>query len=720
MFKNFFLTAVFFGFSFFLFGQKPKIQPKDKFIESLSLKVDTVVYSSDKNTFEFQKENYLFFKSNSTHDIAELTLIPSLDTLIQSIILLPSNEFSVLDSMKHYSQQYYRAKLRFNDLDNARFLNLQFLVKLNNGKTINQEFKLYPYKETYISYDTEPIDLFLDEEKAIEMPCLNVYNINMDNDFSEIADYEVKVGQAVNTLKLSVKPKIMNAAKIITLKLKTIRPFVNSQNELTFNLPPIRVRFNIKPNRVDYLNPEKSVVYFNSNFKSSEDIQFEYNRNMGLRKTYRIEDSQESGGNLIAEIFTQSQLGNSNKILCKIRTFALHRINEGYLYLKDGDKTRFLTNFNIIEKPRIDEIAVMHDGEDWNSNLSVYPGERFELRVKGTGLQQSSLQFEGIENVIRDTTRLSDEVAFFIVKIPLNLPKKKVNIFMNKLSTQYSVLIKEYQTPTDFDFINVNYDGQNNVPLNSDLFNKPIFYNGEIKDINLLFDPSKIDEGGKLFGKQFFDIEIKVFNSRNDLLELQNINNLAMVPRETSPRSAFYDAKDVRFQPISLNDFLVHKTYTFDPFTQIYVTIKHNDLKHGSNGYTRKIKLIVKRKYSLDVQVSFPAGLLLYKFGVKNTSDTKYSNLSGISLAFIAQLQFYQDNNVNKFKPYSIGAGFIAIDAFNFSQSSTNRDLGIVVLGTLTPIQRGKLSIPLYLGGGYLINQGNWFVLFGPGLRFSF
>ncbi len=700
-------------------AQKIKETLKEGFIDELSLRIDTLVYTSEKNTFEYQKEKYLFFKSITNQDLFELTIIPKQDTLIESIKMIHSNDFLLVDSLRHFSEQYYRAKIRFNDLDNAKYLSLVFVIQLKTGKSINQEYKLFPYKDTYISYDVEPMDLFLDEEKVIEMPSQNVYNIRIDNDFSELNDYEIKLGQAVNTLKINIKPKVLGN-KSLTLKLKTLKPFVNAQNELSFDLPHIKIKFNVKPNRIDYINPEKFTVYFNPDFKAADDIQFDLNRNMGLRKTYRIEDQQETGGNLIAEIFTQSQLVNSNKVLCKIRTFALHRVNEGYLYIKDGDKTRFLTNFNIIEKPRIDEIAIMHDGEDWTGNLGVYPGEKFEVRIKGTGLQQSSLQFEGIENVIRDTTRLSDEVAFFIVKVPVSLPKKKVNVFLNKRSTEYSLLIKEYQLPTDFDFIIVNYDGEKNIPLNSDAFNKPIFYDGNIKDINFVFDPSKIDENGKLNGKQYFDIEIKIFNSKNDLVEMQNLNNLAIVPSDNSPRSAFYDSKDARFLPISINDFLVHKTYTFDPFTQIIISVKHNDLKHGANGYTRKLKLIIKKKYNLDVQVSFPAGLLLYKFGDTTSVESKFKNLSGISIAFIAQLQFYDENNVNKFKPYSIGAGFIAFDAFNFSQNSANRDLGVVALGTLTPLQRGKLSIPLYLGGGYLINQDDWFLLFGPGLRFSF
>lgn len=698
----------------FSFAQKGK--EKEGFIDNLLLRLDTVVYASDKNTFEFQKEKYLFFKSQNGQDICEISVHPRQDTLVESIQLLSSSDFVIIDSLRHFSGQYYRAKVKFNDLDNTRYLSMLFVIKLKSGKIFNQEYKLFPYRDTYISYDIEPIELFLDEEKVIEMPCTNVYNVKMDYDFSEYPDFEIKLSPSVNTLKFNIKPKVLGN-KSIVLNLKTLKPYINQKNELSFDLSPIKIKFNVKPNRVDYINPEKFTIYFNPDFKAAEDIQFDFNRNMGLRKTYRVEDQQESGGNLIAEIFTQSQLGNNNKVLCKIRTFALHRMNDGYLYIKDGDKTRFLTNFNIIEKPRIDEIAVMHDGEDWNTNLSVYPGEKFEVRVKGTGLLQSTLQFEGIDNVIRDTTRLSDEVAFFIVKTPLDIPKKKVNIFMNKRSTQYSLFIKEYQQTTDFDFITVNYDGKRNVPLSNDLFNKPIFYENTINDINLLMDPSKIDEKGKLNGKQYIDIEIRVMNAQNNLIEVQNINNVAVCPNETSPRGAFYDSKDCRTQSINLNDYLFRKTYSLEHWTQIYITVKHNELKHGNTGYQRRVKIILKRKYFLDVQVSFPAGLLTYKF---RESESNLSNFFGISLAFIAQMQFYDGNAINRFKPYSFGAGFIAIDAFNFSQNNSNRDLGIVALGTLTPIQRTKFSFPLYAGGGYLVNQGSWFVLFGPGLTIRF
>ena len=46
--------------------------------------------------------------------------------------------------------------------------------------------------------------------------------------------------------------------------------------------------------------------------------------------------------------------------------------------------------------------------------------------------------------------------------------------------------------------------------------------------------------------------------------------------------------------------------------------------------------------------------------------------------------------------------------------------MSIVVIGSIYPTRKDvKLSFPLYLGGGYMLNKGKWFVLLGPGIRVS-
>jgi hypothetical protein len=112
--------------------------------------------------------------------------------------------------------------------------------------------------------------------------------------------------------------------------------------------------------------------------------------------------------------------------------------------------------------------------------------------------------------------------------------------------------------------------------------------------------------------------------------------------------------------------------------------------------------------------VSFPAGLLTKRFNQEG-----FGTLSGVSMAIIAQFSFYHPRRIAKFRPFKFGAGFLALNAFNFSENSNNRDVGVVVLGSLYPLQgkARKLSFPLFLGAGYFLSEKQFFYLLGPGIR---
>ena len=88
-------------------------------------------------------------------------------------------------------------------------------------------------------------------------------------------------------------------------------------------------------------------------------------------------------------------------------------------------------------------------------------------------------------------------------------------------------------------------------------------------------------------------------------------------------------------------------------------------------------------------------------------------------MAMIAQFSFYDPERIGKFKPYKVGAGFLALNAFNFNEGA-DRDVAIVVLGSLYPTRKDvKLTFPLYFGGGYFLGAKKLFVLVGPGIRIS-
>jgi hypothetical protein len=243
-----------------------------------------------------------------------------------------------------------------------------------------------------------------------------------------------------------------------------------------------------------------------------------------------------------------------------------------------------------------------------------------------------------------------------------------------------------------------------------------VFYDNIIKDVNIVFDPNKIDVNDKTYGKQYINIEVRLLNKDNDLIEIEKIENVVVCPGDKSPRSGHYDQSDCNQQDINLNDYLDHKTFHLPAFTQIIITISHDESKYDdTKGNKKKIRLVLVRKINLDLQLSFPTGLLVKDFG-----ESGIGSLSGISASVLFNITPYEKKESGKLSPYSIGAGFLALNALNLSSTSTS-DLGVVIMGTIQPFRKNaKFSVPIYLGYGYFVKSGKFFTILGPGLQFNF
>lgn len=687
--------------------------------KDIILQTDTVKYSFNKSNIQFLGEKYFYFKVYNNTEIAEITLIPEKAEEIEYINLLPSLDFSIIDSISYINDKYFRGKIQFSSLYNSKFPRFVFEVKTKGEKAFKEEIKLYPYFETSIESPSEEVfELYVGEDKTIELGAKNGYNIRSEEGWITTKNLEYKIIPTSNAVKFLVRPTETGYEEI-TFKPRTSKPFLNEFNQLAYELKPIILKFQVKPSRINYINFEKTEFFFDPQFNSNIEVQLDLNKNLALRRTYRIENQQEPGGRLVAELYTVSYVGNNNKILAWLRPYSLHRMSEGYLYLKEGDVTKFITNFDIIEKPQIDKLSLLRDGEDWTNNLSVYPGEKIEVRVEGTGLLKAEVQFDAVKNFTLDTTRRSDNVLYYFLKVPVDFSKRKVSVFMNKNITRYEFLVREHQVPKELDFVSLNYDNYF-LPITSDKFNKPILYRETIEDVIISFDPKKIDQANKIYGKQFLNIEVKIFNSSKDLIEVQRLENLVICPGDNSHRYAFYDLKDCRKSNVNLNDYLLHKTYDLDGWSTLEIVIKHNDAKYGLPGYSRKIIIIKERLVLLDLQVSFPTGLLVKRFSSDSLSRG-IGRFTGISTAFLTQLSFYDRHSIGKLKPYKVGVGLIALDIFNLNVKNNQRDLGIVVIGSLLPLRKNsRFTFPLYAGFGYLIQNRIWFMVFGPGIQFNF
>ncbi len=692
----------------------PENETKTNSISDVVIKIDNNEYYYLKDNLQFEGETYLFFTADSPQAVAQIKVYPkSKGSPIKNFKLLELDEYKILDSLVFIDNEYYTGRIRFNNLIEAKYPSLIFNYSDNEAGFINKEIKLMPYFTPKFTYDDSSAELFRGEEKSIVIGGENLFNIKISADWKRSNSIEYRLIRDGRNLRLSVRADKTGKLKL-PLELKTNNPIINEEGEVTQTLQTINFEFNVKPSRLVFVNTDKEYVFFEQDRRQSEEIRIDYHSNFELKKNYRIEDKQEPGGTLIAEIFIKS-ITSDNKVLADIKTYDLHRIKDGYLYIKDGSRTMFMTNFNIVNKPEISKIEILREGGDWTSSLNVYPGEKIEVKIEGNGLYDAEITFDGC-NQNKDSVRVSDKVIFYDVSIPIDIPRKKIMVFLNKNITSHELMVREYKRPADLEFVEINY-GTRNYAITNKHFNQAVFYDKTIKDINIVFNSDKIDYKNKLYGKQYLTIEIRILDDKNKLLDLQTISNIVVCPGESSPRHAFYGDSDCKQQSIRINDHLLRKTYNLDAFSQIIITIKHNENHYSKGGKTQKASIFVERKIGFDIMVSFPAGLL-----VKEFSESGIGNLSGISTSVLAEISFYDPNRIGAKKPYKFGVGFIALNAFNFGESENiKRDIGIVSIAVIEPIRgNAKFSVPIYFGVGYLLKENDFFAIFGPGIRLHF
>lgn len=676
----------------------------------VKIRVDTLQYAFSKDAIKFRNEHHLPFAYTNEETVAEIRLFvtsESLNTLTQ-IKILPSADFDQLDSLSYISDGYFRTRLRFKSISDTDFLHLTLAVT-QNGITSNRVLNLLPFTKTHVQIKSPDEDLFIGEEKRFEIASDQVSNLKLDGLWKQQGDLEYRLFEQNGSAYLSVIPG-RSGSHSFEWTPETKKPLLKNK-KLSYKLPPVHLNFLAKGSRLIFLRTDKKGIIRDGDVKEGIEIQIDHHRQLELNKTYRLEAGEEKGGPLVAELFTRRLLSN-DRVLCVIRPYANHSISDGYLYIKDGDNPKFITNLNIYPQAEISSIRILRDGQDWTTDRSIKPGETFDLRIEGQGLHNARFFFEDLEIIGNDTITRNGITANYRLKVPVDIKRKTVEIYNGQRKMGASLQVSEYQRPRPLDFVNIDYGEGPKVVKN---LTQAILYSNTVSDIVLDFDAELIDRGEELYGKQILEVEIRLLTNRNELIEFQTIDQIDVCPGHSSPRSAFYSGQRCQLEPIKLNNLLTRKTHTLKDWSRIEVVVKHKKDRYGGEGYSQKIAIIQQRAATFDIDLSFPAGLV-----TKRVGEAGFPNLSGVSLAMIAQFTFYKKGSVMKPKPYKVGAGFLAQNAFNFNPAAENRDLGIVIIGSLYPTrQDAKLSFPLYAGGGYFLSQEKFFFLLGPGIRIS-
>lgn len=735
-----------------------------KIFRDLAIKIDTGRYSLSSDTIRHNGETKLCFSFRKEDEICELNLYP-VNNKIKNLQLVGAADYDRLDSFVLINNEYYRLRLKFVNLFKSQFLNFTFSAIVDSSeKPVIEEIKLLPYTKTIASFGPISDDLFIGEEKVIELTTNNLRNLRLTNEWNKSQDINFKILEENGKLNVHLIP-VADNNKEIRIKLQTIVPFVTPDKKIIYDLPPVVQSFRVKTSRLIFLNPDKPEITFDDNTRlNGVEIQMDNGRYLTAGKTYRLENQEQPGGALIAELFTKSSLTN-DKMLCIIRPFNFHRKTTGYLYIKDGDVPRFVTNCDITPKTSITSVMVMHEGGDWTSNLTVYPGETINVKIEGEGLHKARFHWEDVLDITSDTVIRSENICFFKLKIPMNITKRRVLLYNSVNSTGTALNVKEYQVPRRLDYVSLNFGTGNRVLAN---MTPSTIQRSTIKDITINFDNGKIDAGERLYGKQYFDIDVRLIGRKGELIEMKSIKNVLVCPGENSPRSIYYKDKACVSSPLSINSLIGNKTYNLEDFSKVQMTFKNQEDKYGESGFEKQVEIVLQRPFIFDIDVSFPAGLMIQNLGKTKTEIDaqkaydeklmKYNdaygayveamkkwdpnngtqpvftqttpvapkkaaftdNLGGISLALIAQFSFPDAEKVGKLKPYRVGAGFLAINTFNFNENA-KRDLAAVVLASLYPIKPGRIfNMPIHFGFGYKFQDKIPFLMLSPGIGVRF
>jgi len=699
-----------------LFTLSTTLVKAQDFLEDLIITTDSASFSLKENAVDYRRSEYLYFVMGNLNEVVNIKIIPKKSSNVTDIDLLSSASIDVVDSLIKIADGSYVASLRFVDILDNPYSRIVLSARIDNQK-INRSVRLYPFIFPKMP-DIEPsLEVYSGQEVRIPLPVKNPFLMEYHDNWQKqgIVEYRIVKGDAEPILILKVK---RTGSQLLKIAVESTKPFVDKEGLLSFNLFTIHLNIRAVFSKVNYLNFDKQSYYFEPQGSKLISVQFDNNRNIKLNRTYRIEDQDKAGGRLVGELFTRAIIENQNKVVASLRTYALHRIENGYLYMKLGDETEFFTNFNILKKPEISEFSILRTAKDWNSSHIVYPGESIELKFEGVGLEDSNIKFsDGKYKAVADTSRTSEHVYYCNITIPVDVKERTIPITLNGHNTSFELLVKERERPRPLDFVTLNY-GEGRKVINGETFVKPALHNAEIGDMVIRFNEDNIDEPYHLYGIQYLEVEVRYWDKNKKLIESRTVEDIKIVPGKQSLRHEGYSRSNASNPTIKLNDIMVNKTHELRPWSRIEITVKHDKSKYNGEGYSQHIQVYRSSKLTVGIEVSFPAGLLAKKLG-----EPGIGSLTGLSVASMAQFSFYKKNEINKLNPLSVGLGFIFLNAFNSltSTGEDNSDIGMVSLLRFQPLKAdSKVNFPLYAGFGYLFKSEAMFLLIGPGIQFNF
>ena len=440
-----------------LFGFNIKAQ---KLIQDVIITTDSADYAFSALPIQIRRSNYLYFVLDKLGQEVQVTIKTRSDAIVNSIRFIKSPGYEQLDSIIKTDDNTYVVDIKFTTIFDIGFPKLIFEIGTKEGTKV-EETKLYPFIFPTLEDLSPQIEIFNSQEVTIPLPIKNPSLIKYSSAWKTTGILEYKLVKTPNGPSITIKPNAVGL-QTLTVGLKSIKPFLDEHGNASSELFDFKITVRVVRSKFNYLNFTEPTYFFEPRGEKAITVWFDYNPNIKLNKTYRIEDQEGPGGRLIGEIYTRAYVENQNKVIGSMRTYSLHQLESGLLYIKEGDRNRFFTNFNIAPKPFIEKVEILRPGKEWTNSHIVYPGEEIELKIQGTGLSTSDINFsDGKHLAIPDTIRKNNQVRYFTLTVPANIKERSIPISLNQNTTSFELLVNEYKSPRKLDFITINYgDGE--------------------------------------------------------------------------------------------------------------------------------------------------------------------------------------------------------------------------------------------------------------------
>jgi hypothetical protein len=667
--------------------------------ESIVLQASSGRYYSQLNSDSVQVISFLACEGEETvHLTVRLREAPV------TAELLASAEYQA-DSMMVYGN-VLMLKIKFRDVLASRFLKLAFSID-----SLLETVDIEPYTQAFVEFRPGPVRLAIGEQKEFALHSSMPNNIFPSRRWEEGVNYDYFISVRNGQAYLSLLPKVLglsDAEFVINLR-SPIEIGGNKERQLSFSHT-----FMVEKSNLVFLNFENP-DFILDHISKTEGIKCLVDNNARLKEghTYRITDSETEEGVLIAELYIHKKLGR-DRTEGRLRLFNYHQRSGGYLYIKDVENAVFITNFTVRPQTDVRNVFTMRSDGIWRAENTVSPGERLQVKLEGSSLMGEKIHFSSGISASLDSLISDDSHLVFNIEVPIGVSTKKIEIYKQATATGRFLEVTEHQLPRQFDFVKIDYG---HGPKSISSIGKPVLWNKSLEQLIIELDPDIIDSKGQLYGKQYITVRISLYDKNKKLLETADIPAICACPGTQSPRHGFYGQFDCSPLRIDLNGYLHQHTSNLDDWASVQVEVMHQPQQYYLPIERQKVEIILRRKFNYDLDLSFPAGLLTKEFG---PSSSNLTNFSGISLAMVAQISFYQKNKIAKYRPYKLGVGFLAFNMFSLTAEVEERDLGLVILGSVYPSTKDRrLSFPLFLGAGYFLSKERLFLLLGPGIRIS-